>query len=67
MVLECRHEGFGKVCKSKGGLTAQKKRMQRAVEVSVRFGCEKSGWKLETEGLVKTLLWEQLGREGGRR
>ena len=47
--LECRYEGCGKVCKSKGGLAQHQKRMHRAPMERVRFECGKCGVICETE------------------
>ena len=48
--LECRYEGCGKICKSKGGLVLHQKRMHRAPQERVRFKCDKCGMSVETEG-----------------
>ena len=47
--LECRYEGCGKVCLSKGGLVQHQKRMHRAPLERVRFECGKCGMVCETE------------------
>ena len=47
--LECKYEGCGKVCWSKGALTVHQKRMHRAAEERVRFSCVRCGRELETE------------------
>ena len=47
--LECRYEGCGKVCKSKGGLVQHQKRMHRAPPERVRFECGRCGMMCETE------------------
>ena len=43
MVFECWYEGCGKICEARGGLTTHEKRMYKAVDVRIRFGCEKCG------------------------
>ena len=47
--LECRYEGCGKVCKSKGVLVQHQKQMYRAPLERVRFECERYGMMCETE------------------
>ena len=61
--LECRYEGCGKVCKSKGGLVQHQKRVHRAPLERVRFECGKCGMMCETE--VACEMHERTCR-GGR-
>ena len=51
--LECRYEGCGKVCKSKGGLVQHQKRVHRAPLERVRFECGRCGMMCETEVACK--------------
>ena len=61
--LECRYEGCGKVCKSKGGLVQHQKRVHRAPLERVTFVCGKCGMSCETE--VACMMHERTC-EGGR-
>ena len=66
--LECRYEGCGKVCKSKGGLVQHQKRVHRAPLERVTFDCVKCGMRCETE--VACMMHERScegGRVGGDR
>ena len=47
--LECKYDGCGKVCKSKGGLVQHQKRVHRAPLERVRFECGVCGLQCETE------------------
>ena len=63
--LECRYEGCGKVCKSKGGLVQHQKLVHRAPLERVRFECRSCGLVCETE--VACLNHERSCGGGGWR
>ena len=71
MVLECRYEGCGKICKSRAGLTGIKRRMHRAAEGKVGFRCGRCGRDMKTEGArknhEKTCGGGRAEREGRRK
>jgi len=64
--LICEFEGYGKRCKSKGGLTIHQKIMHREGD-KVMFGCARCGKELKTEGASheRSCTGREMEGEGG--
>lgn len=64
--LQCKYDGCGKVCKSRGGLAIHVKRMHKESEEEVRFKCDRCGLELRTEANLRNHIKMCGGRQAER-